>query len=169
REVLNTLTVEGLLTRNPTTRALCVTRPSQDKISEIYRVRRLLETGGVTAFADCDDQALDPLVAATNRLVDAIDTGDYLLLVACDIDCHVELVALSGSSDLTEFYARLLAKLQLAMADVSRSPDYDLRALRDDHLMFVALLRSRRIEEAKAIILDRLNSAETKLLAAVAG
>lgn len=166
REVLNTLTVEGLLTRNPTTRVLCVTRPTRDKIREIYRVRRLLETGGVMAFADLEDQALAPLIAATDRLVDAIDTGDYLLVVKSDIDCHVALVGLSGSTDLTDFYSRLLAKLQLAMADVSRSPKFDQRALRDDHLLFVQLLRLRRLDEAKELIVNRLDRAEERLLQA---
>lgn len=60
REVLNTLIVEGLLTRNPTTRSLCVTRLDCAEISEIYRVRRLLEAAGVRAFGALDAAALQP-------------------------------------------------------------------------------------------------------------
>ncbi|MBB5223976.1 DNA-binding GntR family transcriptional regulator [Amaricoccus macauensis] len=68
REVLNTLIVEGLLTRNPTTRSLCVTRLDCGGINEIYRVRRLLEAAGVRAFGALDDVALQPLAAATATL-----------------------------------------------------------------------------------------------------
>ena len=168
REVLNTLTIEGLLTRNPTTRVLSVTRPGKEKIREIYRVRRLLETGGVMAFAEQEDRALEPLITATDRLVDAIDTGDYLIIVKSDIDCHVALVGLAGSTDLTDFYSRLMAKLQLAMADVSRSPRFDHRAMRDDHLLFVQYMRLRRLDEARELIVNRLNGAEVRLLQAAA-
>ena len=72
REVLNTLTVEGLLTRNRTTRALHVTRLGAEAIREIYRARRLLGAGGVSAFAEREDRALEPLAAETERLLAAI-------------------------------------------------------------------------------------------------
>ncbi|MBM9593164.1 GntR family transcriptional regulator [Roseitranquillus sediminis] len=165
REVLNTLTVEGLLTRNRTTRALHVTRLGADTIREIYRARRLLEAGGVTAFAGREDGALGALAAETEKLVSAIASGDVRTITRQDIRCHVELVALVGSTDLTEFYAGLLAKLRLAMADVSVSESYDLVAMGEDHVKFVELMQSRRIEDARRFVLDRLNRAEMLLLA----
>jgi DNA-binding GntR family transcriptional regulator len=167
REVLNTLTVEGLLTRSPTTRVLRVTRLGRDEIREIYRARRLLETGGVMACADCDDSRLDALAAATDRLIAAIDAADERAIVQHDIACHVEVVALIGSTDLTDFYSLLLAKLQLAMADVTRSDNYDMQLLRDDHLRFVDLLQARHIDEARQLVVGRLDRAERQLLATV--
>ena len=167
REVLNTLTVEGFLTRNPTTRVLYVTRLSREKIQEIYRVRRLLEIGGVVAYAESEDEALRGLVEATDKLVAAIDVADDLAVVKNDIACHVETVALAGSTDLADFYSRLLAKLRLAMADVARSDSYDMHVLRDDHVRFVELLQARRIYEARQLIAERLVRAEEQLLARV--
>jgi DNA-binding GntR family transcriptional regulator len=167
REVLNTLTVEGLLTRSPTTRVLHVTKLGREKIQEIYQARRLLETGGVMAYADREDAALRPLVEATDKLVAAINAKDDRAVVKSDIACHVEVVALVGSTDLTDFYSRLLAKLQLAMADVARSDSYDLHALRDDHVHFVELLKARHIEEARRLVVERLVRAEEQLLARV--
>jgi DNA-binding GntR family transcriptional regulator len=168
REVISMLTAEGLLTRNPSTRALCVTRVSPDEIREIYRARRLLEAGGVTAFGEREDAALDPLVLETGRLVAAIETGDNRVIVKHDIACHVEIVALVGSSDLVQFYARLLAKLRLSMTGATRSRQYDMRVLRDDHLRTLALLRERRIEQARRFIVDRLDRAEKQVLDAAA-
>jgi DNA-binding GntR family transcriptional regulator len=167
REVLNTLTVEGLLTRSPTTRVLRVTKLGREEIQEIYQARRLLETGGVMAYADREDAALRPLVEATDKLVAAINANDDRAVVKRDIACHVEVVALVGSTDLTEFYSRLLAKLQLAMADVARSDSYDLHALRDDHVRFVELLKARHIEEARRLVVERLVRAEEQVLARV--
>ena len=166
REALNTLTVEGLLTRNPVTRSLQVTRLGADRIREIYRVRRLLEVGGVAAYADSDDSTLEPLLLATDRLTRAIDAGDHREVVKSDIACHIAIVGLLGAADLADFYGSLLAKLQLAMADVARSHTYDMQALRTDHVELIELLQHRRIEEAKTLVTDRINRAEQQLLAA---
>ena len=83
-----------------------------------------------------------------------------------DIRCHVELVALIGSADLAEFYAGLLSKLRLAMADVSVSKRYDLAAMGEDHRRFIRLMQARRIEDARRFVLERLDRAELLLLAA---
>jgi len=166
REALNTLTVEGLLTRNLVTRSLGVTRLGADRIREIYRARRLLEASGVAAYADSPDSALDPLHAATEKLVAAIDAGDHRDVVKRDIACHIAIVGLIGASDLVDFYQGLLAKLQLAMADVARSHAYNMQALRTDHVQLVELLQARRIEDAKNLVTDRINRAEEQLLAA---
>lgn len=168
REVLNTLMLEGLLTRNPSTRSLYVTRLGSERISEIYRARRLLEVSGVTAFALREDSALQPLVEATDKLMAAIDAKDHREIVRNDIDCHIAIVGLIGSTDLVDFYKGLLAKLQLAMADVARSHKYDLQALRRDHIDLVELLKKRRIDDAKDLVADRITRAEIQLLATAA-
>lgn len=167
REVLNTLTVEGLLTRNPSTRGLSVTRLGGEQIREIYRARRLLEAGGIAAFAERDDAALEPLIAATDKLTACIDAGNHHEIIKQDIACHLAITGLTGSSDLVEFYRGLLAKLQLAMAEVTRSHQYDMQVLRNDHVYLVELLKQRRIAEAEALVKDRIDRAEKQLLAAV--
>lgn len=164
REVFNTLIVEGLLTRNRTTRAVCVTRLTPDDIREIYRARRLLEAGGVLAYAERPDSALEPLLAATDALVAAIETGDNRIIIQKDIACHIEIVGLVGSADLADFYSKLLSKLLLAMVDVTRTRRYDMLALRNDHIHLVDLLRERRIEEARRTVIDRLDRAEMHLI-----
>ncbi|WP_172121986.1 GntR family transcriptional regulator [Devosia sp. 919] len=166
REVLNTLTVEGVLTRNPSTRSLSVTRLGAEQIREIYRARRLLEAGGILAYADLEDAALEPLIIATNKLLASIDAGDHHQIIKHDIDCHLAIAGLTGSSDLTEFYRGLLAKLQLAMAEVTRSHEYDMQVLRHDHVLLVDLLKQRRIGEAEVLVKDRIDRAEKHLLAA---
>ncbi|GGA79663.1 hypothetical protein GCM10011385_37360 [Nitratireductor aestuarii] len=166
REVLSTLTAEGLLTRNPTTRSLHVTRLGPENIQEIYCARRFLETGGITAYADRDDSALQPLIEATNRLVDAVRARDHRDIVQADIACHIEIVGLIGSAELVDFYKGLLARLQLAMAAVATSRQYNLEALLEDHVELIRLLDQRKIDEAREHVIDRMNRAEMHLLAA---
>src|SRR5690606_5026187 len=166
REVLSTLTAEGLLTRNPTTRSLHVTRLGPDDIREIYRARRFLEAGGITAYADLPDSALQSLIDATNHLVDAVRARNHREIVETDIACHIEIVRLIGSAELVDFYRGLLAKLHLAMATVATSRQYNLEALLEDHVELIRLLDKRRINEARNHVLDRMNRAEMHLLAA---
>jgi len=166
REVLSTLTAEGLLTRNPTTRSLHVTRLGPDDIREIYRARRFLEAGGITAYADRPDSALQPLIEATNHLVDAVRARNHREIVETDISCHIEIVRLIGSAELVDFYRGLLAKLHLAMAAVATSRQYNLEALLEDHVELIRLLDKRKMNEARDHVIDRMNRAEMHLLAA---
>lgn len=167
REVLNTLLMEGLLTRNATTRVLHVTQISPETVREIYRARRLLETGAVRAFAASSDASLDGLAEATAGLVAATESPTGEGVVEHDIACHLATVALAGSRDLVEFYDKLLARLRLAMTAVTRSGKYDMRVLSEDHLAFLEHLRARRFEEAEGFVLDRLDRAERDLLSAL--
>lgn len=165
REVLGTLVAEGLLTRNPHNRLLRVTQVSAEKAQEIYRVRKLLEIGGVEAAAHLSDDAFQPLEKATAELVEAAGRGDATEIVITDIECHVATVDLLGSSDLTRFFAGLLAKLQLAMAEVAHSDVHDLQGLCTDHQVFLRLILDKRTNEASAHLKYRLESAEKQLMA----
>ena len=53
------------------------------------------------------------------------------------------------------------------MADVTRSNSYDLHALGRDHVRFVELLQARRVEEARRLVVERLERAEQQLLATI--
>ena len=164
REVLSILVGDGLLTRSPKTRILHVTRISAQSIREIYIARRLLEVGGVEAAAHADDTALAPLVSATEQLAAAVAADDRPGVARADIAAHVATVAITGSSDLTDFYSRLLTKLQLAIAQVVRSSHYDTVELRDHHQVFLGLVLDRKVDEARAHLLGRLDRAEEQQL-----
>lgn len=168
REALSTLVVEGLLTRNPSTRALQVTRVSAEEIRQIYIVRRLLELAGVDAMAAATPASLAPLEAATAALVTAVESGDRPAVTRSDIECHLATVGLVGSPDLVEFYRRLLTKLELAMAEGMRT-SAALKFALDVHVEFLALLREGKVAEARAQLLDRLNEAETEQLDIIQG
>lgn len=166
REVLGTLVVQGLLTRNPSTRILHVTRVTAQEIREGYIARRLLELAGVDAAASASKDALGPLEAATADLVAAIEDGDGSAVTRADIACHLATVGMLGSPDLVEFYSRLLTKLELAMAATMRTPAGRAVAL-DVHVQFLSLLRAGKFAEARTQLLDRLNEAEQELIGAV--
>lgn len=168
REAMSTLVVEGLLTRNPSTRILHVTRITAQEVSEIYIARRLLELSGVDALGTAPANALVPLETATASLVAAIESGDKPAVTRADIACHLAIVTIIGSPDLVKFYRRLLTKLELAMAEGMRSPS-GLQFALDVHVEFLALLKDGRIAEARAQLVDRLEAAEAEQLDIIAG
>lgn len=168
REVLGTLVLEGLLTRNPSTRVLHVTRVTEHEIREIYIVRRLLELAGVDAMKSQPASALEPLETATAELVNAVVAGDRPAVARADIRCHLATVGLIGAPDLMRFYQRQLTKLELAMAEGMRSPA-ELEVAQDVHEAFLELLREGRIPEAREQLQQRLNEAEADQLAIIQG
>ncbi|GIT82056.1 GntR family transcriptional regulator [Leifsonia sp. LS1] len=168
REVLGALVVEGLLTRNPSTRVLHVTRVTEQEIREIYIVRRLLELAGVDAMKSQALSALAPLETATRELADAVAAGDRPGVARADIRCHLATVGLVGSPDLVDFYLRQLTKLELAMAEGMRSPA-ELEVAQEVHVTFLQLLREGRTQEAREQLETRLNEAEADQIAIIQG
>lgn len=108
RQALNTLLLEGLLIRHPTTRVLQVTELSElsgDNVWDIHRARRFLELGGVDAAADAPPEALARIREAVQELERSVVENDVNGFVAADFRCHAEVVALLGSQHLSAAHA----------------------------------------------------------------
>ncbi|MEP7194777.1 MAG: GntR family transcriptional regulator [Actinomycetota bacterium] len=163
RQALNTLLLEGLLTRHPTTRVLAVTTLSQDDVRDIYRARRFLELGGVDAAAGAAPEALDPLRAAAHDLKVAVGAGDVRGFVDADFRCHAETVAFLGSRHLTETHRLLMSKLRLVFTQFSDDERDKSRSL-VLHEEFTDLMVRGRIAEARANLASRLDNAERLIL-----
>lgn len=168
REVLSKLVAEGLLTRNPNTRVLHVTRLSAQEIREIYVARRLLELGGVDAVPSAAPDALVPLERATADLITAVTAKDPVEVARADFACHLATVNIIGSPDLVETYARILTKLELAMAEGMRSSS-ELKVALDVHVEFLSLLQAGKVSEARDQLSARLTAAEAEQLEIIEG
>lgn len=164
REVLNTLLVEGLLTRHLGTRVLEVTTLSRDEIQEIYVARRLLELAGVDAAATVSDGEFQGLQDAVAEMALAVGTGDVVALVRADSRCHSETVAFLHSRYLTRAHTELMAKLHLTMSQVEGTDERDNSQLLRDHQEYCAMILARQTSKAKASLLARLNEAERLVL-----
>ncbi|QYG11529.1 GntR family transcriptional regulator [Microbacterium sp. PAMC22086] len=163
REVLNTMVIEGLLTRSPTTRVLHVTSVTAKEIREGFIARRLIELAAVDAAISASPDAIDTLASATADVVAAVESGDGPAVTRADIACHMATVALLGSTDLVEFYGRLLTRLEIAMAEGMRAP-VDVANAKDVHVEFLDLLRAGHYPQARAQLAERLDASEKSLL-----
>lgn len=167
RQALNTLMLEGLLTRHPTKRILEVTILGADEVSDIYRARRFLELGGVEAAREKAPDGLDGVRDAVAQLREAAHGGDVESFIQADFRCHAELVELIGSRHLSAAHAALMTKLRLAIHHVTVSEQDNELSLKV-HEEFVNLLTSGQFDQARLNLAERLRDAETNLKRTVA-
>jgi len=159
RQALNTLMLEGLLTRHPTTRVLQVTELSDEDVCDIYHARRFLELGGVDAAAHAPPEALARLADAVQELEKAVANNDALAFVKADYRCHAEIVAFLGSAHLSAAHAQLMSKLRLAITQVNvhkKGNEDDLAV----HKEFLDLLTVGDTKRARKNLAKRFDVAE---------
>lgn len=163
RQALNTLELSGLLTRNGSTRVLEVTTLTTEDIIEIYRARRFLELGGVDAAEGASTEDLQPIQESVAEMARAVQADDMEMFVQADYRCHVEVVALLRSRVLSRAHAELLAKLRLAITQVT-AEEQDNTLVLERHQDFWRLLDTGRIKDARANLEQRLLEAEQSIL-----
>jgi DNA-binding GntR family transcriptional regulator len=159
RQALNTLMLEGVLTRHPTTRVLQVTQLSDEDVRDIYRARRFLELGGVEAAAHAPPEAFARLTDAVQELEKAVANDDVLAFVKADFRCHAEVVAFLGSTHLSAAHAQLMSKLRLAVTQVNvhkKGNQNDLAV----HREFLTLLTAGDTAGARRNLAERFDRAE---------
>lgn len=163
RQALNTLAISGLLTRHPSTRVLEVTTLTSQDIIEIYRARRFLELAGVDAAAAARPEELLRIEQAVMLMAKAVDEDDLHGFVEADSRCHAETVGLLRSRYLSHTHAELMAKLHLAISQVS-AEEQDSAVMLLRHREFSKLLAAGRLREARANLEQRLIHAEQAVL-----
>lgn len=165
RQVLNTLLVEGLLVRHPTTRILQVTTISREDVIDIYQARRVLEVAGVEAAATLSPEVLSPLQEAVQQLESAAAAADASDVVRADSLCHSRTVGFLGSHHLVDMHTDLMRKLTLVMTRVEAADSRDSWGVLAVHREFCDLVLARKTEQAKRNLLQRLDDAENDILA----
>lgn len=163
RQALTALELSGLLTRHPSTRVLEVTTLSREDIVEIYRTRRFLELAGVDAAADLPPEGLVPVQQTVLQMEKAFQEDDVDEFVQADYRCHQAVVALLRSRYLSEMYDGLLAKLRLAVTQVTAEEQDNEKTLAR-HREFCELLTAGEIDRARANLEQRLLEAEQSIL-----
>lgn len=159
RQALNTLLMEGLLTRHPTTRVLQVTTLTKGDVHDIYRARRFLELGGVDAATDAPPEQHDRLQQSIVDLRRATETDDVEAFVRADFDCHAAVVAFLGSRHLSETHTLLMSKLQIVIAQITMDKQDNLESLAI-HEEFAKQILSGQLSEAHKSLAKRMDESE---------
>lgn len=111
REAFRLLTKEGLL-RHVANRGVFVTTPSAQAISDVYRIRRMIECAAI--------EGAYPEHPAIQKMRDAVAHGerckiaeDWLGVGSADIAFHTAIVELADSPRLSAFFAQMSLELRL--------------------------------------------------------
>ncbi|MFJ8933033.1 GntR family transcriptional regulator [Streptomyces sp. NPDC102364] len=127
REAFRLLTHERLLVHE-LNRGVFVRRPTATDVTDIYRMRLLVECAAIRSLGD-PPYALEGLRTAAAEGEKAAAAEDWNALGAANFHFHRELVALAGSPRVDEAMRSVLAELRLAFHALD-----DPRALHSPYL-----------------------------------
>lgn len=165
REGLRILIQEGLV-RHTVHRGITVTQLSPESVSEIYRVRRLLEVAAVETSRPTKER-LDVLATAVERLETAAEERDWPALVEADMQFHCAIVGLLGSERLDGFFRNLVSELRIGLVAVDRASS-DLRRMSGEHRKFYRLRKAGKRKECARALEAHLVEAERLFKAVMA-
>ena len=161
REAFATLAREHVVTRIPN-RGVFVTRPTDDDIREIYRVRRFLEPAALTWSAESNTDALHAAIA---RARVARSAGSVPGMASANQDFHAAIVALTESDRLNLQMTQVLAEMRLVFHSMVADPLFHAPYI-DENAVILERFEAGERSTAAALMVDYLRHAEAQLLEA---
>ena len=161
REALQQLVREGLLTHQ-LHRGTVVTSLSEQDITDIYRVRMVLESAGVERLRT-GPRPLRPAEREVARSVQAAAAGDALGFVDADMAFHRALVALTGSDRFVQLHLDAVGQLRLALGRMDLVSQ-DARRQIAEHRRLLRDLKSGHVDAALAHLHGHLDRAREQLI-----
>jgi DNA-binding GntR family transcriptional regulator len=166
REAIQMLASEGLVRRSMHFGAT-VTDLTDDDVTEIFRVRRLLELQAVRMVKRLGQPHAAALNASIAELEAAIEKQEWHEIVGCDMEFHRRLVGLLMVPRLEHFYGIVLSELRVGLALLDRTDNKTVRQITAQHRTIVNLLIAGKQDKSAKMLEDHLAEAEFKLKAAI--
>lgn len=163
REALQLLIRERLLVHE-LSRGVFVRQLSMQDISDLYRVRRIIECAAVRGVEVMRPEGLRRLMAAIEDGHAGAEAGRWDQVAAASIRFHESLVALAGSQRLDSLVTEVLAEFRLAYAFMHDTQTFHTEFLRR-HSSIAEAVRSGDIESAAQLLDAYLRDAERAVLA----
>lgn len=164
REAFRLLSHEGLLSHE-LNRGVFVRRLTREDISDLYRIRRILECAAVDNLAAAPAGALDRAGAAVAEAEVAAARGDWVDVGTANMRFHQAIAELAGSRRLGEAVRRLLAELRLVFL-VMAEPDAFHRRFLPRNREVYRLLAAGDAAGAAVALEAYFDEAEARLLEA---
>ncbi|HEX2174994.1 MAG TPA: GntR family transcriptional regulator [Nocardioidaceae bacterium] len=162
REALQLLIRERLLVHE-LSRGVFVRQLTMQDISDLYRVRRIVECAALRSVEVMRPEGLRRLVAAIEDGHDAADAGEWGRVAAASIRFHEALVALAGSQRLDSLVTEILAEFRLAYAFMHDTQTFHTEFLRR-HTIIAEAVRSGDLGGAADLLHVYLLDAERAVL-----
>lgn len=166
REALMQLRTEGLVDIQPQ-RGTFVFRLAPDQVVAITELRAVLETAAIEMAMK---RAHDRLVTGMERLLGEMERAyaadDIVAYRTLDGEYHQFMVAASGNDYLVDAYALITFRLQALRSRLSREALLNQRSI-GQHREMLALAKSGRIDELKALLASHAGNTQSDYLALV--
>ena len=162
REAFRTLLADGLL-RKSVNKSVAVAFLSEDDVTEIYRIRNLVELAAVDAVCTKGEVDFGRMQEAISELKTAALAGDWLTLVDKDMTFHCLLVSAIGSSRLQQFYGKLLSELRLALVITDQKSGQFVHQIPKQHQQLLESLMSGSHEKCRQILAKHLAESERRV------
>lgn len=168
REAIRRLEQEGLVVSQPH-RGTFITRLTSQDATEIFALRRLLESFAVRLAAErVGELELDQLAGIAGAMVSASERGNRLERVSLDLQFHEQLCVFSGYTHLHRLWSGLTLKLWLIYFDQRSHSGPDLVGRAASHFDLIELLRGHDSEAAVAWIESHIDVRAERALAELA-
>ncbi len=143
RQALSALETEGLVTHEQQ-RGYFVARMSVDHLTQIYRMRELLETELLRSVRTPEPAKLAELAARNDEIQAAMDDGDVARMLVANRAFHFGLFELSPLGAIRQDVARLWNTSEPYRATYLWQPTTRRRVVREHEQMLAALARGDR-------------------------
>ncbi|RAX14906.1 FCD domain-containing protein [Pseudarthrobacter sp. AG30] len=170
REALLVLSDQGLAVHRHNTGAV-VRSFGEDDISDLYRVRRMLECEG----ARCSSGAAEYLLAAVQEAFGKLELASHegvwsVDLARADMAFHGAVIALSDSPRINEFYGRIGSQMTFAITLLQQSEQANAinsHSIVAEHRAILDAVLNRDVYGAQRLILEHIATHEGTLLSLV--
>jgi DNA-binding GntR family transcriptional regulator len=153
RAAISMLVSERLLNWD-TNGGFSVAELSVEEVSELFELRRVIETAAVYATVAAQPGEFISMQSALASMRRAVETLDWRAIVEHDLTFHRLLVAFLGSERVGSFYWDLLSELRPSLTMLDRAIGAELEAMVRVHELFLVELIQGKLDAA-ANRLDR--------------
>lgn len=164
REAFALLAVERLVVREPH-KGVLVASPTVADVSDLYALRRVIESAAVEHGAEPADSAAEDLAAIVARGMAARTKGDATGVAQANQLFHRRIAAMTRSRRISQVMENALAEMRLVFHTMDTDPTFHSDYL-DRNKVIADLLAAGDRAGAAAELRDYLETAEQRLLAA---
>ncbi|MFC1402224.1 MULTISPECIES: GntR family transcriptional regulator [Streptacidiphilus] len=162
REAFRLLAHERLLVHE-LNRGVFVRTPHPDDVTELYRLRRLIEGAAVREVAGAPDRAIDEIRRSVEEGEQAAAEQRWPDVATADLHFHRAIVRLAGSPRLEAFMDRIHAELRLAFHATGDPQRFHAPYLNRNRELLTAL-QTRDTRQAEIHLTAYLDDSERQLL-----
>ncbi|MBB2899254.1 DNA-binding GntR family transcriptional regulator [Kineococcus radiotolerans] len=160
---LERLTSSGLVRRSAHKSAV-VTELGSTELSDLYFARSAVEGAAVRRLAGLQ-QVPAPALEAQERVVLAVEAGDFARQAAADMDFHAALVDGTGSERLARMHALIMGEVHLTMGQSQAHVVPGRSSVGDEHEAVLRAVTAGDVEGAVAALQTHLERAEARVQA----